>query len=190
MKPKILKEIELHLKLVEDFKNSEIDKIIEISKAIVSSLKSGGSIYLCGNGGSAADAQHIAGELMGKFRLNSKPFPAISLSTDTSVMTCIGNDYSFDNIFSRQVRALIKKNDLLWVFTTSGKSQNIIKACKEAKNCGGKVIAFTGRTETNFKEIADLIFKVDSEITSTVQEMHQLGYHIICGIVERELTQE
>lgn len=184
----ILNEIDSHIKLVKEFRESGIEKIIEISNSIVECIKSGGVIYLCGNGGSTADAQHIAGELVGRFRLKSKPFAAVSLSTDTSVLTCIGNDYSFDEIFSRQVEALMKKNDLLWVFTTSGRSPNIINACKEAKICSGKIVAFTGNRVTELETLADILLKVKTDTTSTVQEIHQIAYHLICGLVEEKIV--
>lgn len=189
MKENVIKEIELHLKLVNDFKNFEVSKVIGISDLIIKTLKSGGNLYLCGNGGSAADAQHVAGELMGKFRLDSMPFSAVSLSTDTSVLTCIGNDYGFDDIFARQVEALVRQNDLLWVFTTSGKSPNIIAACKEAKKRNAKVIAFTGSSGSELKKTADFLLHVNTTITSAIQEIHQIAYHIICGLVEQKLSQ-
>jgi len=187
MKKDLLKEIESHIKLINELKNSQLDEIINISDIIVKCINSKGIVYLCGNGGSAADAQHIAGELVGKFRINSEPFAAVSLSTDTSVLTCIGNDYGFDDIFSRQVSALMRENDLLWVFTTSGKSPNIIKACKEAKRCSGKIIAFTGSGKTELEKLADILFRVNTDTTSVVQEVHQLAYHLICGLIEKKL---
>ena len=185
----IVKEIELHLKLVNEFKEHGAEKVIQISEVIIKSLKSDGKIYLCGNGGSAADAQHVAGELMGRFHINRRSLPAISLSTDTSVLTCVGNDYGFNEIFARQVKALMKVNDLLWVFTTSGKSQNILAACEEAKKCGAKVIAFTGKSENKLSNVADYMLNVESEKTDAIQEIHQLAYHLICGLVEERLFQ-
>ncbi len=114
---------------------------------IVKSLRAGGTIYLCGNGGSAADAQHIAGEFVGRFRAERRALPAVALSTDTSILTCIGNDYSFERVFARQVEALVRPGDVLWAFSTSGTSPNVLAAAEEARRKGARVIAFTGRAQ-------------------------------------------
>lgn len=188
MRKKVLEKIELHLKLVNEFKETDIKKILSVSNIIVESLKKGGIIFLCGNGGSAADAQHVAGEFIGRFQLERKTMAAISLSTDTSVLTCIGNDYGFDYIFSRQLEGLIKKDDILWVFSTSGTSINIINACKVANIKKAKVIAFIGKSGSKIEKIADVCFCVETSVTSAIQEIHQLAYHVICGLVEEKLS--
>ena len=186
MKEIIAESINLHKELVERFEKTGIDVILDISKTIINSLNKNGCIYLCGNGGSAADAQHIAGELIGRFKKNRKALPAVALSTDTSILTCISNDFSFEDIFSRQLEALLKPADVLWALSTSGKSPNIISAAKLAKEKGAKVIAFTGRSGSKLEEISDLCLSVNTDASSTAQEIHQLAYHIICELVENE----
>ncbi len=186
MKEKIVNSIELHKKLLNEFEESKINLLIEISKKITDALNKKGFIYLCGNGGSAADSQHIAGEFIGRFKKDRKSLPAVALSTDTSILTCISNDFSFEDIFSRQIEALIKPEDILWSFSTSGKSPNIISAAKIARKRGATVIAFTGKPGSKLEKISDLCLSVDTELSSAAQEIHQIAYHIICELVENE----
>ncbi len=188
VKEKIVESIKLHKELVEKFEKTRIDMILDISKTIINSLNKNGCIYLCGNGGSAADAQHIAGELIGRFKKDRKALPAVALSTDTSILTCISNDFSFEDIFSRQVEALLKPSDVLWALSTSGKSPNIISAAKLAKEKGAKVIAFTGKPGSKLEEISDLCLSVNTDASSNAQEIHQLAYHIICELIENEFS--
>ena len=129
---------------IKVFKEREIEKVTEMASAIAESIKRGNTIYSCGNGGSAADSQHIAGEFIGRFLLDRRPLPFVSLNTDTSVLTCVGNDFGFDYIFSRQIEALGRKDDIFIVFSTSGNSKNIIIAVEAAKKIGLKVLSFTG----------------------------------------------
>lgn len=185
MNQPIIDAIEEHKKLIARFETTGIDTVTKIAQTIIDCILHNGCVYLCGNGGSAADCQHIASELIGRFRRERKAFPAVALSTDTSIITSIGNDYSFDAIFTRQIEALIKKNDVLWAFSTSGSSANILSATRLAKEKGAKVIAFTGRTKTELEQIADLCLCADTKWTSTAQEVHQLAYHIICALVEQ-----
>ena len=186
IKNEILKEINLHKEMLDDFESKNIGVILKISEAIINSLKKNGTIYLCGNGGSAADSQHIAGELIGRFRKNRNPIHAIAFSTDTSVLTCISNDFDFTQIFKRQVEALIESGDILWVFSTSGSSPNILEAVKVAKKKGAIVISFTGLGKRISME-SDLNISINTNITSIIQEIHQVAYHIICAIVEKYL---
>ena len=151
---------------------------------VIDCFKNNGKILLCGNGGSAADAQHIAGEFIGRFRKNRQPLPAIALNTDTSVVTCIANDYSFDEIFSRAVEALGKKGDVLWAFSTSGSSPNIIKAAEQAKAKNMKILAFTGKANSKLEAMADVCICSSSDLTCIAQEMHQIVYHLICELVD------
>lgn len=181
---KVKNIIKKHKDLVEDFECTKLDLIIRISEVISRSIKQGGILYLCGNGGSAADAQHIAGEFIGRFKKNRKALPAIALTTDSSVLTCIGNDYGYDKIFLRQAEALLKKKDILWVFSTSGSSSNIISAAKIAKKKKATVITFTGKKGSKLGGISDICLTVNSSITSSIQEIHQIAYHIICELVE------
>ena len=187
MKQKVTDAIQIHKQLLSYFETSCTDTVTKAAEMITEAFKNDGCLYLCGNGGSAADCQHIAGELIGRFRQERKALPAIALSTDTSVLTCIGNDYSFKNVFARQVEALVKKNDILWAFSTSGSSANVVSAANLAKEKGAKVIAFTGKTNSELEQISDLCLCIDTAYTSSAQEIHQLAYHIICDIVESSM---
>ena len=188
IKQQIIDTIETHKKMLAEIKESGIETIAAISDAIIRALENNGTVYLCGNGGSAADAQHIAGELVGRFRKERKALAAMALSTDTSVMTCIANDYAYENVFARQVEALVREGDILWAFSTSGTSKNIIMAAESAKNKGARVIAFTGRINSRLEQISDICFCAENESTARSQEIHQLAYHIICDLVECNFT--
>lgn len=185
MKNEVLNEIQLHKKMVNELESGGIERILRISENIVNSLRNNGTLYICGNGGSAADAQHIAGEFIGRFREDREALPAVSLSTDTSVLTCIGNDYDFNEIFKRQVEAYIKPGDILWALSTSGSSLNIIKAVKVAKEIGATIVSFTGISGSKLEKLSTHNLSVNTKITSTVQEIHQISYHIICKLVEK-----
>ncbi len=184
LRKQITETIETHKKMLADFQESGIETVAGIAEAITTALEQNGTVYLCGNGGSAADAQHIAGELVGRFRRERKALAAVALSTDTSVITCIANDYAYENVFSRQVEALVREGDVLWAFSTSGTSASVIKAVQSAKQKGAYVIAFTGTINSKLEQIADICFCADAESTARSQEIHQLAYHIICDLVE------
>lgn len=184
----IIETIETHKQLVNDLQANNIQTIADCAQLIVKSLRNKGTVYLCGNGGSAADAQHIAGEFVGRFKRERKALPAVALSTDTSILTCIANDYDYESVFSRQVEALVKENDLFWGISTSGNSANVIKAAKLAKENGAYVIAFTGKAQSKLEEIADICLCAESNSTASSQEIHQLAYHIICDLVEKEFA--
>lgn len=156
---------------------------------IVGSLKSGHKILLFGNGGSAADCQHIAAEFVNRFRMERSPLPAIALTTDTSVITSIGNDYSFDHIFSKQILALGQKNDIAIGISTSGDSPNVIRAVQAAQEKEMTVIGFSG-SRGQLKAISDIAFCVDSVTTARIQEVHILLAHILCELIERKLFDE
>jgi D-sedoheptulose 7-phosphate isomerase len=184
MKKTIADRIEMHKKLIAGFESKCIESIIAIAQTLTKCLKNDGCIYICGNGGSAADAQHIAGELVGRFERERKALAAVALTTDTSALTSIANDYGFEHIFSRQVEALVKPNDILWAISTSGTSANVIAAAKSAKQKKATVVAFTGKANTPLEETADLCLCIDAPNTAAAQEIHQLAYHIICDLVE------
>jgi D-sedoheptulose 7-phosphate isomerase len=186
----IQEAIETHQKMLATFAGSAPDTLVATAEMIVKSLRAGGTIYLCGNGGSAADAQHIAGEFVGRFRAERRALPAVALSTDTSILTCIGNDYSFERVFARQVEALVRPGDVLWAFSTSGTSPNVLAAAEEARRKGARVIAFTGRAQSKLEALADLCLCAEAALTARSQEIHQLAYHIICDLVERSLSKE
>ncbi len=189
-KQQIIDIIEIHKKMVAKFEADNVELIINAADMIIESLANGGIVYLCGNGGSAADAQHIAGELVGKFRRERKALPAIAISTDTSVITSVANDYSYDDIFARQVEALLKQKDVLWAISTSGNSPNVVAAAKLAKEKGASVLAFTGEKNCKLEQIADVCFCADNESTARSQEIHQLAYHIICDMVEQKFCEK
>jgi D-sedoheptulose 7-phosphate isomerase len=180
----ITEAVETHKRMVVAFEASA-DTIVAIAETIVRSLRAGGTLYLCGNGGSAADAQHIAGEFVGRFRAERRALPAVALSTDTSILTCIGNDYDFARVFARQVEALVRPGDILWAFSTSGSSPNVLQAVEAAKRKDARVIAFTGRAGSKLEAAADLCFCAEADLTARSQEIHQLAYHIICDLVEQ-----
>jgi len=189
-KTQITEAIETHRKMLAEFQRSGVEKISAAAGAIIKALKAGRRIYLCGNGGSAADAQHIAGELVGRFKRERKALPAVSLSTDTSIITSIANDYSYEDIFARQVEALVREGDILWAFSTSGSSRNVIKAARSAKEKGACVVAFTGRRNSRLERLADICFCANADSTARSQEMHQLAYHIVCDLVEQNFCKK
>jgi len=176
--------------MLAEIQKSGIKAIAAGARAVIKALKAGRSVYLCGNGGSAADAQHIAGELVGRFQRERKALAAVALSTDTSILTSIANDYAYEDVFARQVEALVREGDILWAFSTSGSSRNVIKAARLAKEKGACVLAFTGRPDSKLERIADICFCADSESTARSQEMHQLAYHIICDLVEQSFCRQ
>ena len=186
----ILDTLDDHSRMLELVKKNSISAIADSAEIICTCLKNGGCIYICGNGGSAADAQHIAGELVGRYVREREAFAAVALSTDSSVITSIGNDYSYDDIFSRQVQALAKKGDILWAISTSGSSENIIKAVKTAKQKNCKILAFTRKEDSPLQQLSDVCFCAPGKFTARSQEMHPLAYHIICDLVEKELCRQ
>ena len=159
----------------------------QASDLIAKAFVSGNKLMLCGNGGSAADSQHIAAEMTGRFIKDRKPLPAIALTTDTSALTCIANDYSFESVFARQVSALGRSDDVLIAISTSGNSDNVIKAMHVAKQLGIQVIALSGRDGGKMKSLADLSIIVPSQTTARIQEAHIFIGHMICGLVEKAL---
>lgn len=167
--------------------SSQIQQSIE---SIIQCIKNGNKIILFGNGGSAADAQHIAAELIGRFKLERKSFPAIALTTDTSILTSLGNDYSYDVVFSRQCESLVSKGDVVIGISTSGNSKNVIEGIKAAKQKGAITIGLLGNEGGILKEVSDIPIIVNSSITSEIQEVHRVIYHIICKIVETELAKK
>ena len=159
---------------------------IEIAaKICVDCLKKGNKILIFGNGGSAADAQHIAAEIVGRYKVERKGLPAIALTTDTSVLTSIGNDFGFEHLFDRQVQALANKNDVLIGISTGGTSKNVISALKLGKSNGCKVIGFSGKSGGDFNNICDINLVVSSEDTPRIQEIHILIGHIICHLIDQ-----
>ena len=161
--------------------------IFDLVNLIKLTISKNNKIMLAGNGGSAADAQHIAAEFIGKLNLKRKALPAIALNTDTSILTSISNDYNFDQIISRQIEGLGKKDDMFIGITTSGKSKNIIRAIKVAKNKNIKVVTLTGKKGINLKKVSDICIVIPSKNTQIIQEIHITVLHIICEMVEKNI---
>ena len=166
---------------------STIHRIGEVAKLMIDAIKSGNKLMICGNGGSAADAQHMAGEFVCRFYKDREPLPAIALTTDTSVLTSISNDYSYNDVFSRQVKALGKKGDILLGISTSGSSGNVLEAFKVARELGINTVLLSGEAEKEMAKISDIVIKAPSTDTPRIQEMHLLIEHIICEMVEKEI---
>jgi D-sedoheptulose 7-phosphate isomerase len=180
--------IAAHKTALTAFEQSSIPIVTAMAETIAAAIKAGGTLYLCGNGGSAADAQHVAGEFIGRFQFERRALPAVALSTDTSVLTCVANDYDYDSVFARQAEALVRPGDVLWAFSTSGSSSNVLKAVDVARSKEAKIIAFTGKKESKLEARANLCLCADAAATARSQEIHQLAYHMICDLVERSFT--
>lgn len=180
------KSLDNHLAAFSQLKGNA-PVIAEIAGLMISALKNNGKIIFMGNGGSAADSEHLAAELVGRFKKNRKAYAAISLSSNICIITAVGNDYGFEEIFSRQIEAIAKDNDLIVAISTSGESQNVIKAVLKAKEFGLKTVGFLGKNGGKLKDLVDLSLLIPTEDTPRIQEMHILAGHIICEIVEEEL---
>jgi D-sedoheptulose 7-phosphate isomerase len=172
------------------FFDENADAVVSAARRMASCFASGRKILVFGNGGSAADAQHVAGEFVNRFMVERKPLPAIALTTDTSVLTSIGNDYSFDEIFSKQISALGKKDDIAWGISTSGNSKNVLLAMGTARDMGLFTIGLTGCGGGRLASCCDLALNVASRITPRVQETHITVCHILCDLVDRILFPE
>jgi D-sedoheptulose 7-phosphate isomerase len=182
----IAKSIVEHKEALE-FVIAQKSIIKTIAGFCVDALEDGGKIVFMGNGGSAADAQHLAAELVGRFKKNRKALPALALNVNTSILTAIGNDYGYDNVFSRQVEALVTSKDVVFGISTSGKSKNVINAINAAKTIGAKTVGFLGQDGGLLKSLVDINFTINSKDTPRIQEMHILAGHIICEIIETSL---
>lgn len=161
--------------------------IFEIGRSMVETIRQDGSIIWCGNGGSAADSQHLAAELVGRFKIERTPIRSIALNSDTSIITSLANDYGYNNIFSRQVLAIGRPNDLLVAISTSGNSENVNSAVITAKSSGLKTVALTGKNGGRLVKLADSSIVVPSDDTARIQEAHILIGHCFCDIIEKEL---
>lgn len=184
----IIKRFKESADLKTAFAQKNCERIIDVVHLIAETLRSGNKIMLFGNGGSAADAQHLAAELVGRFRKERLPLAALALSTNTSSLTAIGNDYGFDKVFSRQIAALAKKEDIVVGISTSGSSQNVITAVNEAKKLGIPTIGLLGKNGGELKDIVDTALIIKTDDTPRIQEMHILAGHIICEIIETTLS--
>ena len=175
----------IHVK--EELLRTAIGQIVEITEMVVECLEKGGKVILFGNGGSASDSQHIAAELVGRFKRDRAGLAAIALTTNTSILTAVANDYGYDIVFAKQVEALAQKNDLVIGISTSGKAKNVAAAIKQAKKMGIKTIALTGGDGGDLAKLADLSLIVNSAVTARIQEAHITVGHIICQLAEEAL---
>ncbi|MCF8053738.1 MAG: D-sedoheptulose 7-phosphate isomerase [Deltaproteobacteria bacterium] len=189
MEDYIVRSAQESIKVVDAFFRDNTKDVAKAINVIVAALKAGNKVMFCGNGGSAADAQHLTAEFVNRFQIERPPLPAIALSTDSSVLTSIGNDYSFDDIFSKQIRALGKDGDILVAISTSGASANILKALEQAKRQKMFSIAFLGKDGGAARQLADLSLVVPANSTPRIQEAHILLGHIICEMIDMRLFQ-
>jgi D-sedoheptulose 7-phosphate isomerase len=173
----------------EAFVNENLNRIVAVVEAVTAALKAGNQILLFGNGGSAADAQHLAAEFVNRFVIERPPLPAIALTTDTSIITSIGNDYDFAEIFSKQIRAIGRKGDIAWGMSTSGTSVNVIRGLEAAQKIGMVTIGLTGRDGGDMAKIVDYALNVSSTSTPRIQEVHITVGHVICEMVDFKLFQ-
>lgn len=165
-----------------------VDAAVQAAETIIGVLRQGGTLYLCGNGGSAADCQHMASELVGRFRLSRPGLRAVALTTDSSILTSIANDFDFEEIFARQASAFVTEKDCLLAISTSGDSANVNKAAAVARQRKAKVIALTGESGGQLKQLADCLIAAPTSETPLVQELHITLLHVICDLVEKEFA--
>jgi len=178
-------QIDEHLRVVTDL-HGQVEGLQHIADRIIETFRSGGRLYLVGNGGSAADAQHIAAELVGRFKKDRRALPAVALTTDTSALTAISNDLGYENVFARQIEALVTNRDIVWLLSVSGRSPNILRAAESARRIGAFVIGFTGGSGGELRSRCDLFLGVNHESSDRVQEGHELAFHLICDAIEKE----
>jgi D-sedoheptulose 7-phosphate isomerase len=190
MEDHIIKIFKESNRVKETFINENLSKLVAVIEAITSALKAGNKILLFGNGGSAADAQHLAAEFVNRFVIERPPLPAIALTTDSSVITSIGNDYDFSEVFSKQIRAIGQAGDIAWGISTSGNSSNVWKALEVAKKMGLVTVSFTGKDGGSIAKIADFSINVSSTVTARIQEAHITAGHAICDLVDIKLFQK
>jgi len=176
-----------HITLIRKIEETLTEEIVATVAMLQHSLGAGGKLLIMGNGGSAADAQHFSAEIIGRFKLERPALPAIALTTDSSILTAIGNDYGFDAVFSRQVEGLGRPGDVVFGISTSGNSPNVFAALSKARSLGCKTVALTGRDGGTLKTVADISIIVPSNDTPRIQEGHVTIIHIICDLLEKRL---
>jgi D-sedoheptulose 7-phosphate isomerase len=185
----IEKALRESIKVKEEFIKENGPNLILFAEKVSQAFTADRKLMICGNGGSAADAQHIAAEFVNRFMLERPPLPAIALTTDSSVITSIGNDYSFEDIFSKQIKAIGMEGDVLLAITTSGNSGNVISAVKAARSLGIYTVVWTGGDGGRVRSLADMALMVKSNTTARIQEAHSLAGHIVCQLVDYILFQ-
>jgi len=189
LKKAILRNLDSHAGVLALLREDEslLSTLEQMAKISSKTLRNGGKMLLCGNGGSAADAQHIAAELSGRYLLDREPLFVEALHVNTSYLTAVGNDYGFSEVYRRAVKAQGRPNDVLLALSTSGRSENVLLAIDEAKKCNMTVFGFTGKTGGNMPELCDLCLIIPSHETPRIQEFHLLLGHILCELIETEL---
>ena len=190
MREDIVKRIEENISVKKSILNDAhlIDTIERAATVVVNAIKNGNKVIFCGNGGSAADSQHLAAELIGKFYFSRRSLPAVSLTVNTSIITAIGNDFGFEKVFARQLEGIGKAGDVLIGLSTSGNSENVMEAFRLAKELGISTLAFTGESGGILRDLADILINVPSNDTPRIQEAHIMVGHIICELVEKEFV--
>jgi D-sedoheptulose 7-phosphate isomerase len=184
----VIEAIRAHLRMSADVCTQMADELAEptarAARVLIEAVRARHTVYVCGDGGSAGQAQHIAGEFIGRFLKERPALPCVALTTDTSVLTAVANDYDFEDVFARQVEALVEEGDVLWVLSTSGNSANVLKAASLARKRGAKVLGMAGRDGGKLKELADVALCVPADSSPPIQEGHLALIHILCGLVE------
>ncbi|HEY3928868.1 MAG TPA: D-sedoheptulose 7-phosphate isomerase [Candidatus Koribacter sp.] len=178
-----------HIESVQQMESS-LPLFESIAETIIGALRSGNTVFWCGNGGSAADAQHMAAELIGRFRRERRGLPSVALTTDTSILTALANDYGYECVFARQLEALCRKGDVVIGLSTSGNSENVCRALTKGRELGAHTVAFTGESGGKMKALAEFCFAAPSKETARIQECHTLASHMICDAVEHALHQD
>jgi D-sedoheptulose 7-phosphate isomerase len=181
------RSFEASLVAARNFMNTGLENVVEAAEAIASSLSRGGKLLVFGNGGSAADAQHLAAEFVNRYLLERPPLPAMALTTDTSILTSISNDYSFHDVFAKQIRAFGQKGDVALGISTSGRSPNVVRALTEARNLEMHTIALVGQSGHEAAAQSDVVISVDADDTPRIQEVHLIVEHVLCELVEARL---
>lgn len=188
MRKVVIAALKESIRIKQEILDRQVDEILQIAVLVERALKRGKKILLCGNGGSAADSQHIAAELIGRFQKERKSFAAIALTTNTSNLTALGNDYGYESVFARQVEGLGQKGDVLIAISTSGNSPNVIRAVQQAKKGGLKTVSLTGCKGGKLARLTDLSFIAPSNNTARIQEAHISMAHAVCELVEKNLS--
>lgn len=186
----VLTAIEDHEKVLAAVREQLLPEIYRVAQCLIECIEGGRTIFWCGNGGSAADAQHIAAELVGRFERDRRAMASIALTTDTSILTSVGNDYGFDSVFQRQVEALLRPGDVLVGLSTSGNSPNIVRAIEQATGQGGVTVGLLGRDGGQLKKLCRLSIVVPAQNTARIQEMHGLIGHILCDLIEKNSAKD
>jgi len=190
MTDSISKAIDDHARVLATVKATLLPAIGQTAQSLIDCVNGGHTIFWCGNGGSAADAQHIAAELIGRFERERRAIASVALTTDTSILTSVGNDYGFDSIFQRQVEALVRPGDVLVGLSTSGNSPNVLRAIEQANGQGAVTVGLLGRDGGQLKDLCRLSIVVPANNTARIQEMHGLIGHILCDLIEKHRTED